>query len=399
MRIFGIEWPGDLVADEERHKAGVEERLERELRHLDPEDLTELLRDEERIYSLTNAVEGPAFRGKLSLAIRFESAARNGVRRMGCVVRVRWHRIEVERRQSAAQRAERERILSTVGQRIPRYVPITGNEPRGGELERAGVQTLAVQASTYSAGLTVSRAELAEMRRDDLDLMSAKVAEVERAIALGLERQANEMIANVTRAVMPDTAAGADLDAIARANEADPRDRFNVHTIDSRVDDYGGVGNVIQQYVTVRGVSGELRRYQIDPSSPELVIGDIVELTPRGTITKANTSGRRNVEITYRPTEPAPANTRSIRFPPRELEERRRLAVEWILRATFAIAVAAERCRDGVELFYGALYGALRAWSKNPSPIELDIEHAPFGVDVTPAADPTAERFALLELK
>lgn len=82
--------------------------------------------------------------------------------------------------------------------------------------------------------------------------------------------------------------------------------------------------------------------------------------------------------------------------------ERRREAaiasVDLLLRVVLAVALAHERIRAGAEAFYSFAYGALRAWSKNPAGLELDVEIAPFGIDLSPPADDFAARVALLEL-
>lgn len=54
--------------------------------------------------------------------------------------------------------------------------------------------------------------------------------------------------------------------------------------------------------------------------------------------------------------------------------------------------------RFWTERLLEVLRVVLRAWSASPALLELDIDHAPFGVDVSPPADDAAARYALLEV-
>lgn len=75
-----------------------------------------------------------------------------------------------------------------------------------------------------------------------------------------------------------------------------------------------------------------------------------------------------------------------------------REAVDRLLLIMLRIAQAAARAREGARMLLESFRVVLRAWSASPTLLELDIDHAPFGVDLAPAEDDAAARYALLEL-
>lgn len=91
-----------------------------------------------------------------------------------------------------------------------------------------------------------------------------------------------------------------------------------------------------------------------------------------------------------------------MRFDPIAQEARRkraRAAVDLLVRIVNVALAARRGAYERALWFHRFARSVLAPWARNPHPIELDIEHAPYGVDVAPPPDDFAQRAALLEIE
>lgn len=423
MHVASFIWPDDLDATERAAIEEIEDRVRGWFDGLSQHTIEEYLRDEQRIVALLDRATGrTVLTGKLRIVVGFESYVRNGARRMGLRVRFQWHRYEQDRRYGAAQERARveaaERSLRGERARPPRYVPAAGHEPRGGELERAGVQTIAVQA--YGASIEVSERELREATErspleigNDLHRAIERIAEVERLSRMGLATNPHA-VGDAVLAELAERRAREDREFRREViGEFRPRRPTYEDSSTPRTASSRPIAAAICQRLAVTFadfLDGCVVRTRAD-GPPMSCRGDaeaaLAEMM----------HGRRPDDRFYFVRGSSPAEALARGLPPMTFAldsdpmaeipgtlawsnaQRRRAAVELVLRICYVVACAHARARDRAEVFYTFARACLEPWSRNPSPIELDIERAPFGVDLEPAEDATAARFALLELK